>query len=68
MVVDTSGDERIVGVFSDEAAAKQVMLVNPAYYRIESLRIGEINPKCLDWICEKPRRDTLRSLLKKQKN
>ena len=68
MVVDTSGAGRIVGIFSDQAEAEEVMLVNPAYYRIDSLRLGEINPECVEWIRDKSRRDTLRSLLRKQKS
>jgi len=68
VVVDTSGAGRIVGVFSTEAEAKEVMLVNPAYYRVDPLRVGDINPKCLDWIHDKARRDILRGLLKRRKS
>jgi hypothetical protein len=68
VVVDTSGAGRIVGVFSTEAEAKEVMAVNPAYYRIDPLRVGDINPKCLDWIRDKARRDILRGLMKRRKS
>jgi len=44
------------------------MAVNPAYYRIDPLRVGDINPKCLDWIRDKARRDVLRGLMKKRKS
>ena len=44
------------------------MAVNPAYYRIDALRVGDINPKCLDWIRDKARRDILRSLMKRPKS
>src|SRR5215467_5345213 len=67
VVVDTSGAGRVVGVFSTETEAKEVMAVNPAYYRIDPFRVGDINPKCLDWIRDKVRRDILRVLLKKRK-
>ena len=68
VVVDTSGAGRIVGVFSTEAEAKEVMAVNPAYYRIDPFRVGDINPKCLDWIRDKARRDILRGLMKRRKS
>ena len=68
VVVDTSGAGRIVGVFSTEEEAKEILVVNPAYYRIDSLRVGDINPKCLDWIRDKARRDILRGLLKRRKS
>ena len=67
IVVDTSGAGRIVGAFSTEAEAKEIMAVNPAYYRIDVLRVGDINPKCLDWIRDKARRDKLRGLMKARK-
>jgi len=44
------------------------MAVNPAYYRIDPFRVGDINPKCLDWIRDKARRDVLRGLMKKRKS
>lgn len=68
VVVDTSGAGRIVGVFSTEAEAKEIMAVNPAYYRIDPFRVGDINPKCLDWIRDKARRDILRGLMKRRKS
>src|ERR1700740_50326 len=68
VVVDTSGAGRIVGVFSTEEEAKEILVVTPAYYRIDSLRVGDINPKCLDWIRDKARRDILRGLLKRRKS
>jgi hypothetical protein len=44
------------------------MVVNPAYFRIDPIRVGDINPKCLDWIRDKARRDILRGLLKRRKS
>ncbi len=64
MVYDTKGAGRFVGVFDDEAKARQVAEVNPGYYRISQTAVNAINPEAPGWMEDPARRKELERFMK----
>lgn len=60
VVWDALGDGRLVGVFTDESLVKEILTVNPFYYRYYRCRPGEPAALALHWLD-----DTQRSALLK---
>lgn len=59
VVFDTKGAGRIVGVFEDAERATRICAVDPPYFRLVSVEVGEINPAALDWLNTEEKRTAL---------
>lgn len=49
---DALGDGRLIGVFTEEAQVKEIMKINPFYYRYYKCLTGEPTPLALHWLDE----------------
>ena len=49
VVVDMLGDGRIVGVFSTEAAARQVIGEFGEYYKLRRCALDQVDPSVIGW-------------------
>ena len=49
VVIDTMGDGRIVGVFTTERAARDVIGEWGDYYKLRRVTIDVVDPAVLDW-------------------
>lgn len=47
---DALGDGRLIGVFTEEAQVKEIMKINPFYYRYYKCLAGEPTPLALHWL------------------
>jgi hypothetical protein len=50
VVYDLSGAGRLVGVFRSAVKAKNVLAVNPEYYRVTACRLNDIRAEAVDWL------------------
>ncbi len=62
IVFDLKGAGRLVGVFDDEHVAKTLADRDPAYYKIYSTQLNEVNPDTLAWASSEDQRAFLESL------
>ena len=49
VVIDTLGDGRIVGVFSSEQAARQVIGEFDHYYKLRTCVLDRVDPDVVGW-------------------
>ncbi len=56
VVWDALGDGRVVGVFDNEKLVKDILAVNPYYYRFYRCVLGQPTPQAIDWLDEKQQR------------
>jgi hypothetical protein len=49
VVIDTLGDGRIVGVFSSEESAREVIGEWGHYYKLHPCRMNRVDPAILGW-------------------
>ena len=61
VVVDTKGEGRIVGVFDDRDAARDVVATDPSYYKLSECTLNQIGEEALRWA----RDDTQRAMLRR---
>ena len=50
VVWDALGDGRLVGVFDNEALAREILSVNPLYYRYYRCQFGQPTADAIDWL------------------
>jgi len=62
VVWDALGDGRAVGVFESEDLVRQILAINPYYYRYYRCKPGQATKTALEWLDEKQRCDLLKLL------
>ncbi len=62
VVWDALGDGRAVGVFESEDLVRQILAINPYYYRYYRCKPGQATRTALEWLDEKQRCDLLQLL------
>jgi hypothetical protein len=62
LVMDTKGSGRVVGVFEREVEASEIVAVSPQYYRLQTMRLNEVNPDCVRWVQDEKGREKLSRL------
>lgn len=66
VVWDALGDGRAVGVFESEDLVRQILAINPFYYRYYRCKPGQATKTALEWLDEKQRADLLQLLCHSQ--
>lgn len=66
VVWDALGDGRAVGVFESEDLVRQILAINPFYYRYYRCKPGQATQTALEWLDEKQRADLLQLLCHSQ--
>jgi hypothetical protein len=63
VVVDTAGSGRIVGVFDDEAAAREVIGRWAEYYKLRRVTLNRVDPEVVDWARSEDQKAWLRQFI-----
>lgn len=66
VVWDALGDGRAVGIFESEDLVRQILAINPYYYRYYRCKPGQATRTALEWLDEKQRADLLQLLSQSQ--
>ncbi len=66
VVWDALGDGRAVGIFESEDLVRQILAINPFYYRYYRCKPGQATQTALEWLDEKQRADLLQLLYHSQ--
>ncbi len=66
VVWDALGDGRAVGIFDSEDLVRQILAINPYYYRYYRCKKGQATGTALEWLDEKQRAELLQLLSRLQ--
>ncbi len=62
VVWDALGDGRVVGIFDNEELVRQILAINPFYYRFYRCKPGKPTKLALEWLDENQRRQLTKIL------
>jgi hypothetical protein len=66
VVLDTKGEGRLVGIWDVKRQAEKLTKRYPAYYKLHTININQINPKALSWTDNDEQRRFLEQMISKE--